>query len=246
MTMNDDFVLLNTKLISGRVYPEFFPMRPTDRVLNVGCGEGAQAITYDGQYGEMVGVEVDNTRLERGKLALARHGITRFEALNANAEQIPLPDASFDRAIAIDILEHVEHPDAFCAEVRRLLKPGSDLLITFPTMHDKYIHAARFIKRTLLRKPSMNPHTGADGWDSHAHGNDHSVSDWIKLIEGAGFRVQRTRATTMFPPLHFVGIPRFWFSNNFIHRVDRAVSSVPGVKNYGQTLMCVFRAVEIP
>jgi len=36
----DRFHFLQGKILSGRVYPEFFAFNLSDRVLNIGCGEG--------------------------------------------------------------------------------------------------------------------------------------------------------------------------------------------------------------
>ena len=44
----------------------------------------------------------------------------------------------------------------------------------------------------------------------------------------------------MFPPLHLYGMPRFWFSNRFIHAVDRRVAALPGIQRLGQTVMAEF------
>ena len=139
------------KMASGRVYPEFFPLNPTDRVVNLGCGAGPQVIVYQGQFKEMVGIDVNSERLANALGHASRYGITNFSTLHANVEEIPLPDESFDTALAIDVIEHVERPDRFCQEARRLLKPGGKLLITFPAMHDKYTHALSASKRGVMR-----------------------------------------------------------------------------------------------
>ena len=55
---------LKAKILSSRTYPEFFPFSPNDRVINIGCGEGPQAIVYAGQYEEMIGVDINKERLK--------------------------------------------------------------------------------------------------------------------------------------------------------------------------------------
>jgi SAM-dependent methyltransferase len=44
--------------------------------------------------------------------------------------RVPLPDASFDLIFSTQVLEHVEEPDLYLAECRRLLKPGGRLLLS--------------------------------------------------------------------------------------------------------------------
>lgn len=50
----------------------------------------------------------------------------------ANLHELPFPDASFDRLICIQVLEHIRHPPAVLAEFFRVLKPGGLLVLTAP------------------------------------------------------------------------------------------------------------------
>lgn len=45
---------------------------------------------------------------------------------------LPFSDASFDRVVIVDLLEHVETDRAFVAEVRRVLAPGGRLVANVP------------------------------------------------------------------------------------------------------------------
>jgi len=45
---------------------------------------------------------------------------------------MPFPAGAFDSAICIEVMEHVPDPDAFLAEVARVLKPGAPLLLSVP------------------------------------------------------------------------------------------------------------------
>lgn len=234
-----EFAFLAGKLLSGRVYPEFFQFRPNAHVLNVGCGLGPQAISYNGQYAAMVGVDINADRLALSQQAIAARGIDNYTTLQANVEHIPLPDATFDHAIAIDIAEHVEDPQQLCREIYRLLKPQGELLITFPAMHDFYTGLAHTIGRIVFNKtPKREPPV----WDPDWHNQRMPLDDWIQLVEQCGFRLQRSRASTLFPPLHLYGVPRFWFSNEAIHAVDSKLCHWPALKHRGQTLVCVFTA----
>lgn len=225
------------KFLSGRVYPEFFPINPTETVLNVGCGKGIQAITYGGNFKKMIGVDINQERLEASKDLMNFHHINNFETVCANVETIPL-DQKFDKVVAVDIVEHVIHPDVFIKEIHRLLKDDGKLLITFPAMHDKWENFFSFIGRKILRRKSQTIRKA--GWDPDEHQYDYSINDWLKLMENGSFLLVKSRASTMFPPLHYLGLPKFWFSNNLIHKIDSFFCRVPLLKNYGQALVCIF------
>lgn len=234
-----EFSYLKGKQLSGIVYPEFFPLRPTDRVINLGFGDGPQALAYAGAFRTMTGVDVQAERLVRARRMLSLLGVAGVDLVEANVEAVPLPDASFDVALAIDIIEHVEHPDRFLAETRRLLVPGGRMLITFPAMHDRFVDALSSVGRLLGRRG----HAHREGWHPDEHQRELPVREWRRIIGGAGFRFVASRATTMFPPLHLYGVPRFWFSNRLIHAIDRRICAVPYLQNLGQTVMAEFEKI---
>ncbi len=234
MSDNLDRRLFDGKVISSRIYPTFFPFSPDDEVVNLGCGLGPQAVVYKGQYQRMLGVDLHEKRLEDSKTLLAEHGVTHYETLCAPVEATGLPDASFDKALAIDIIEHLPDPVGILNEAHRLLKPGGQLLLSVPAMHDHFTHAVKAVGRILGRKTNNLPTGHLD-----AHNASLSVSGWLTLIRSTPFTVVRTRATTLWPPLHLYGIPRFWFTNPIIHAVDNFLAQLPPFKRLGQAYLIV-------
>ena len=226
---------IDGKLQSGIVYPEFYPISADDTVLNIGCGNGVQAVTYKGRFKKMIGVDINKDRLDQSGAIMKAYQISNFQALESDVEKIPLTEL-FDKILAIDIIEHVINPGALASEMYRLLKPGGSALITFPAMHDKWENLFRFIGRKVLRRKSKS--IKADGWDPDVHQHDFSLSKWMDMMERAGFIHVVSRASTLFPPLHYLGIPKFWFTNRVIHRIDSFFCKLPVLKNYGQSLVC--------
>lgn len=93
-------------------------------VLDVGAGESPwrEWLPDTTSYR---GIDVGNASefgMEQG-----RDDITYYDG-----RIIPFPDASFDGAICIEVLEHVEDPSALVAEIARCLRPGATLLVTVP------------------------------------------------------------------------------------------------------------------
>ena len=142
-----EFAYLEGKVLSGRVYPEFFTMDPSWRVYNAGFGDGPQPIVYRRQFAAMVGVDIQGDRLARAGRLMAAVGITNVSLQTGNVEATGLPAASFDAALAIDIIEHVQQPETFLRETWRVLKPGGKLLITFTAMHDRFEEAMSALGR---------------------------------------------------------------------------------------------------
>ena len=226
------------KLISGIVYPEIFPISHDETVLNVGCGDGVQAITYKGHFKKMVGVDIDKNSLITAWQVADYYQINNLELVEANVENIPLTE-QFDKVMAIDIIEHVIQPDLLVKEIKRLLKDDGQLLITFPAMHDKWEHFFQFVGRQILRRQSKTVYQ--EGWDPRQHQYDYPLKKWFSILEANGFILVKSRASTLFPPLHYLGLPRFWFSNKFIHLIDKFFCELPVFKNYGQALVGVLK-----
>lgn len=226
--------LFDGKVISSRVYPEIFPFNKNDEVVNLGCGVGPQAVVYAGTFRRMVGVDMNEDRLEQSKVLLAECGVENYETTCASVEQAGLSSGSFDKALAIDIIEHMPDPKKLLQEARRLLKPGGELLVSVPAMHDHITHALSALGKLFGRKTTHLPEGHPD-----AHNASHSIGGWETLVKQAGFVIIRTRATTLWPPLHLYGVPRFWFTNPLLHAVDRFLCTLPIVKRFGQAYLMV-------
>lgn len=240
--LNNDFIA--GKVLSGRVYPEFFPFIAEDIVLNVGCGYAPQAIAYQGVFKHMIGIDITHARLVTSLQLNETQAKINYTPLMGDVEMLPFSNGYFDKAIAIDIIEHVRSPEKMCREIRRVMKENGQVLVTFPALHDQYTATISWFARNVLQRKSKGTfHDESGEWHPDKHNQEHSIQEWIQIVESCGFEAVKSRATTLFPPLHLYGVPRFWFSNGFIHNVDKFLCNQPGIKNYGQALMVIFKAI---
>lgn len=102
-----------------------------DRVLDIGCGGGAnlERLLARAPQGHATGVDYSPTSVQASRThnadAIAEG---RCEVLEGNSSDLPLPSDAFDVATAFETTYYWDLPSAF-AEVKRVLKPGGLFLI---------------------------------------------------------------------------------------------------------------------
>ncbi len=92
------------------------------RVLDLGCGKGRFSRTLSELGAQVIGLD-----LSAAMLAEAMD----LDRVRASARRLPFASASFDRVVAVEILEHLapRSVDQVCDEVRRVLRPGGTFVI---------------------------------------------------------------------------------------------------------------------
>ena len=105
---------------------------PPGPVSDLGCGPGAHALALARRGYDVVGVDGSPrmVKVARTRAALDEVDAT-FDVYDVGAP-LRFADASLGGVLAILVLQHLPHPAAFIAEIRRCLRPGGHLLITAP------------------------------------------------------------------------------------------------------------------
>lgn len=123
------------------------PARP--RILDAGCGSGRNMVDLS-RHGPVTGVELSETSVE-----IAR-GRGVGEVLAGSVLEMPFDADSFDLAVSLDVIEHLEDDLAALRELRRTVAPGGLLLVTVPaypwlwSAHDEINHHyRRYTRRSL-------------------------------------------------------------------------------------------------
>jgi SAM-dependent methyltransferase len=125
---------------------------PVDpRILDAGCGSGRFMVEL-AKLGTVTGVELSDT-----SVALARER-RLGEVVSGSVLEMPFADGSFDLAVSLDVIEHLEDDLAALRELRRTVAPGGALLVTVPAYqwlwsgHDEINHHhRRYTRRSLQR-----------------------------------------------------------------------------------------------
>jgi phosphatidylethanolamine/phosphatidyl-N-methylethanolamine N-methyltransferase len=102
--------------------------RPGRRVLEMGVGTGLALPRYLPEK-RITGIDLSAEMLAHARRRVAEQKIANIEALlEMDAEATNFADASFDIAVAMFVASVVPHPRRLLAEMRRLVRPGGDIL----------------------------------------------------------------------------------------------------------------------
>lgn len=103
-------------------------VRPGDRALDLGCGDGRLTAELAAAAGMVTGADVAETALRRARRAHPGISFTRVDFDGG----LPFEDGAFDLVWAGEVIEHVADTARWLSEVRRVIAPGGRLVLTTP------------------------------------------------------------------------------------------------------------------
>lgn len=104
------------------------PSRPTDRILDVGCGTGAllHCLASVHPPENLVGIDPVAQMRDRARRKLP----SPVELREAWAESLPFDDGAFDVVLSCNMFHYLPDPPTALREMSRVLRPGGRLVVT--------------------------------------------------------------------------------------------------------------------
>ena len=156
------------------------------RVLDLGCGRGELA-RYCAENGARMVLGLDYSP---DALALSADILDGLETgvAQANVQHLPLTDASFDLAFALDLVEHLypQELEAMFREAHRVLAPGGRLIVH--TMPNIWYYRYGYPPFRLIQhlRGIRLPRDPRDRW-RRVHVNEQSIVTLAQSLKKAGF-----------------------------------------------------------
>jgi ubiquinone/menaquinone biosynthesis C-methylase UbiE len=145
-----------------------------ERILDIGCGDGWWDHRIAAKGAHVVGVDINERALA---VAAKRNKTPLTEFHSANAEALPFPDGSFNKAISMCVIEHFVNEDAVLGEIARVLKPGAPFILSADSLtnpgiktEERAVHRRRYAVNTFYDIDLLREKLARAGFElEHAH-----------------------------------------------------------------------------
>jgi 2-polyprenyl-3-methyl-5-hydroxy-6-metoxy-1,4-benzoquinol methylase len=167
----------------------YFPVEAGQRVLDVGCGSEVIADAIAKRGAHVLAIDGNKDAINYGR---ATFGGPNLEFRLGLVDELNLPESSFDRALCLEVVEHIYEPQAraLVKTLARLLKPGGKLLLTTPNYRGTW----PFIEWLTDR---VGPTARMDADQHVTHYTRKSLCD---IVRAADLEIERIRTVSTFSP----------------------------------------------
>ncbi len=155
-------------------------------VLELGCGAAHWSILLASQGARPVGLDISERQLEHARRLLAEAGVD-FPLVHSSAEEVPLPDETFDVVFCDHGALTFADPYKVVPECARLLRPDGLLCFSKSSAFAAVCEGEDERVHTTLRRDYFGMHKLGD---EDVTTYELPYGEWIRLFRGNGFVVE--------------------------------------------------------
>ena len=134
--LHDQATALEDLIHDGTVY------NAGSRVLEVGCGVGAQTVALARRHpkARITAIDISAASLAQARMRVSEAGLTNVDFLQSDIHALPFGPSSFDHVFVCFVLEHLPDPVRALALLKPLLRPGGTLTVVEGDHGSAYLH----------------------------------------------------------------------------------------------------------
>jgi ubiquinone/menaquinone biosynthesis C-methylase UbiE len=123
--LKDQASTLSELLHHDTVYPAY------DRILEPGCGVGAQTITLarNSPDSQFISIDITAKSIAEARSKIDTEGLKNVTFQQGDIFKLPFKPESFDHIFVCFVLEHLVHPDKALISLKSLLKVGGTITV---------------------------------------------------------------------------------------------------------------------
>ena len=164
-------------------------------VVELGCGTAYVSAWLARRGARPVGVDVTPAQLATARRCQAEFGI-EFPLVEASAEDVPLPDASFDLAVSEYGASIWCDPHLWLPEAHRLLRPGGRLWFLRNSTHRDPLRAGRRAAGRAAAAAAARARDGSSGRARSASSGSSRTASSCGCSVGSGSRSPTSSSST--------------------------------------------------
>lgn len=177
-----------------------------DIVLDAGCGSGNVIYDFSKNVKFILGVDNNQRCVEFVEEKIREINIRNAEVLRRDLLNLKLKDKKFDKVIMTEVIEHFSKKDIdkLLQEIKKILSPKGEILITTPNYHGPWVLLERTIDLFNL-SPKL--------WGEQ-HLIKFTSSSLSNILEDSGFKIKNTGILNLLSP--FVAL----FNQNLADKIS--------------------------
>ena len=174
------------------------------KVFDLGCGTGQYLLQLSSLGLECYGADISEEMLQSTRKKLTSLDVSDVTLINSDCYNLPFEDNFFDLIICIGVLEYLDDEKKALKEIKRLLRPGGFVIVTFPNFYklrnliNPYYYLIRIWTYLFGKKSRAPSHSPQDSKDVKIDFGKSTVSRYSlykvkKIVTDSGFTISEVR-----------------------------------------------------